>query len=240
MLQVLARRRHRHDAVERRLAGDDERRHVDAARARCRTIDRLEQLHAPRHPRRREHVRQRRASRGGRRGRRPGTSPVVGRGDLRGTSAATPSRRAATAAAARAGRTCTRAFGLPRRRQRRHEHERRRALRIARGERRRNQAAVRHAADRRRVDAGRVERLAHLLDVAVEPARLVEPPAARRLVGERERDDAAALRERVDRRLHPLPASLDARDDDDRRPAAAVDDLHGTNSTRPQLQPDSD
>ena len=77
-----------------------------------------------------------------------------------------------------------------------------------------------------RVDAGCIHRLAHLLHVAVESRRRLEVRAASTLVGEREREDAATARERVDARLHPLPAPLDAGNDDDGRAGADVDDSH--------------
>ena len=64
--------------------------------------------------------------------------------------------------------------------------------------------------------------------------------AARRgFVRQRKSDDAAPLRERVDRRLHPLPSSLDAGNDDDRSPGAAVDDVHNRRTNRAPMPPSS-
>src|SRR5205807_7130904 len=95
------------------------------------------------------------------------------------------------------------------------------------------------AADRCAVDARGLHRPAHLLDIAPESSGLVEARVRRWLVGERKRDDTPLLRERVDARLHPLPASLDAGDDDNRNARTTVDDVHELRIPSPESRPGS-
>ena len=224
--QVLACPSHRHDAIERRLAGDDERRRA-STRAQLRA-----QVHrrragaraAPSAPARTVRVTDRRSRDAPRTRRRHAPSGMRGR-DLRDTAAAArrPEQRR-RAAAARAGRTARARSGCHAGgRRRRQDQRRRRARDAAPRTRRRSGRRTRRRrsprARRRRASSAVVD----LLDVVVEAAcsdRTRTP--LRRLVAERERDDAAALRQRVDGRPHPFPAALDAGNQDERRSPCRV------------------
>ena len=98
-------------------------------------------------------------------------------------------------------------IGLPRRRESRNEEQTGGAIRISSGKRRGDQATIGNTADGRPGQADGVEHLTNLIHVAPEPLLFVEGSTARRLVGQRERNQAAVLRERVDRGQTSTPSA---------------------------------
>src|SRR5687767_4949716 len=94
------------------------------------------------------------------------------------------------------------------------------------GERGGDQPAVRDAADSGMTDTSRFEDVGDLLHVAPDTRGLIEACATRRLVGERERNHAAVLRERVHGRTHPFPSALNARNQHNGCAMSSIDDVH--------------
>src|SRR5258705_2190697 len=220
---VFPRQARRHDTLERLLARDHQRRYFDARQP---GVDprRREEMHTSGHTAGGKHVAENGDSGAARCGySAPPTVPCSRNFAVEADGPGAEERRQDPRV--REGDRYPR-MRPPRRRQRRDERQRPHAGGIPHGECRRNQPAERHAANRRPVEAARVERVAHLIDVVAEAERLVESRPGGRLVGKRERDDAASLRQRVDTRLHPFPAPLHARNHDDRNTGAAINDPH--------------
>src|SRR5689334_7121986 len=99
--------------------------------------------------------------------------------------------------------------------QRRRKHERADAFGIPCSEFRSDQASVRHTRDYCAIDLRAIHRHRDLRYVIVEALRRIARERAGSLVAQRERHDAMMLCERIDRRTHPLPTSLQAGNDDD-------------------------
>ena len=95
-------------------------------------------------------------------------------------------------------------------------------MRIARRKLGRDQPAIRHPGNDGAFKAGAIEHLRHLLDVILEPARRLARERAAALVTERVADHAMLLCERIHGRTHPLPATLQAGNQDDRRATTAI------------------
>ena len=85
------------------------------------------------------------------------------------------------------------------------------------------QAAERDAADRRPLDAARVEQRQHLSGVVVEPERGIESQVAAALAAQRKRQHAERARESLDRRAQVFPPALNAGNQDEWRTVPDVD-----------------